>query len=484
MTVSRLPMSAQKGAFLPFIVLTLIPFILVIGMVFNTGAQVIRKQTLQNAADASALSQATLTARSMNLIAMNNTAITQAFALNIMGVTALPILVEMDVRAAKEGVEIGKLVVQAGTNAAACAASAGVNVVACGAAAVQGGEATARGLHLGFKIIDPLIDLHRDAISAAGFGTVADALGEMNRRVADEFPEQSAAMQSQIAQANSLRYRPRLIAAYTTPTDVPGAVRYVTTDLPVDLIDPLDLGQMETTVGAMAPIKRTGESGSASFPGQRLNFNEHGYTAGEGPYDRARQRAIDEITKVHDALEKKYPGPGSFSTWPNEPLSLDYEDALNIAWNLQSVLHQSLNLTGFSIDFIQVYALRQDFMDAVAGGVGGAGLFYDGNDLSVFAVTGDDLSGGPVFPSRFNNAPGAVYGMAQAEIYNDVYHDMYTQDWKAKLRSNSMLTDSEYRNAVVAALQHNRSGDGDLYAALSGLLSSLDASTLEAVNVH
>jgi hypothetical protein len=470
----------QQGAFLPFVVITMVPFVLVIGMLFNTGAQIIRRQEAQNAADAAALSHATLTARAMNLLAMNNTAITQVFAINILGVTSLPVLAEMDIAALKEQGEIASRALQAGEAAAACAAAP--NPLSCGYASYLGSEVAAREYHLIFNIFDPLIDLHRDAFSAVEFGTIAAALGEMNRRVVEEFPAQAAGMHAQLSELNGVGTAPRVTAAYAQMDDLPPDLRHISTDLPVNLVDIADLEAMETTVGAMAPIKRTGERGASAYPGDSRNFYSHGYDNGEGPYAHARERAVREMEEVKEALERRT--LALVFSGPRENVRQDYESMVDAAWNTQSVLHRVLNLDGFSIDFVQVYVLRQDFFDAIAGVGGLGGFVYDGNDLSVFATVGNPLVAGPVFPSRFFNRPGAVYGQAQAELYNSVYPDLYSQDWRAKLRPASMLNSDDYFERVRDNVGYDRDRDGDLFDPLASLMQRTDRSVLRALNVH
>lgn len=473
----------ERGAFLPFVVITMVPFILVIGMLFNTGAQIVRKEEAQNAADASALSHATLTARSMNLLAMNNTAITQAFAINILGVTALPVLAEMDVAAAKEQAEVAKRAAHAANAASTCAATPfPANIATCSYAGYVAGEVAAREFHLIFNIINPLVDLHADAFSAVEFGTIANALGEMNRRVVEEFPAQAAGMHAQLSGINGVGTTPRVTAAYAQMNDLEPELRHVTTDLPVDLVDLADLRRIESAVGAVAPIKRTGELGASAYPGDSRNFASHGYDNGEGPYEKGRQRAVREMEAVKDALEQRM--LALVFTGPNERVRQDYESMVDAAWNTQSVLHRVLNLDGFSVDFVQVYVLRQDFFDAIAG-IGGLGNFvYDGNDLSVFATVGNPLVAGPVFPSRFSNRPGAVYGQAQAELYNSIYPDLYSQDWRAKLRRASMLDSDEYLSRVRDNVGFDRDEDGDLFDPLAALMQRTDPSVMRALNVR
>ena len=477
---------------MPFIMLTIIPFTLVIGMVFNTGAMIIRKEKTQNAADAASLSQATLTSRSLNLIAMNNTAITQVFAIHILGQAAIVPFLEMTKGEIKEGVEIGSRGIQMATYIGPCAAVI-TSAVACPIVAGIGIEVGLRTAHHIINIFSPLAVIRSDLggftfTKVREFGKLSKALGEMNQRINTEFPSSALKMQQQIAGINGLAYFPRMIAAYTDVGKLKANQRYITTDLPIETVNISDPASL---VKGMLPIKLTGELGSNAFPTQRANFKAHGYKNGKGPYALAKPTAKKEMKKIKDALNKKYPAfpappptSGGF-LWPDEKINSNYSTILDATWNAQTITQTTL----LPPATVKVHVLRKDFLGAFGNLLGVEKVFYDGDKLSIFSVVADRAASGPVFQSRFNNAPGVVYAYSQAEIYNPVYPDAYTQDWHAKLRRSSMLEKSKFRDKIQAGIAHKRqddaSGNGDsIFDPLKTVLASLSSSTLEAMNVQ
>jgi hypothetical protein len=480
--------SREGGAFMPFIMLTIIPFTLVIGMVFNTGAMIIRKEKTQNAADAASLSQATLTSRSLNLIAMNNTAITQVFAIHILGQAAIKPLLEMGVKALKEQVEIPIRAAQ-GISAWVPTCNPAALFVGCIPAGLIAAEVIYREYHLLVKIVTPMGDILSDvggltATKVREFGKLAKALGEMNQRINTEFPTSALKMQQQIAGINGLAYFPRMISAYTDVRKLKANQRYITTDLPIDTVS---INDPASLIKGMMPIKLTGERGANAIPKQRANFKAHGYKNGKGPYNRAKPVAVREMKAIKDALQKKFPfyTPPGGKPQPDEKISSNYGSELNILWNAQSVSQVTILPTAT----VKVHKLRKDFLGAFGNLLGVEKVFYDGNKLSIFSVVADRAARGPVFQSRFNNAPGVVYAYSQAEIYNPVYPDAYTQDWHAKLRRSSMLEKEEFRNKIMAGIAHKRQddawGNGDsIFDPLKTVLASLSSSTLEAMNVQ
>jgi hypothetical protein len=73
--------SDEGGQVLWFFVLTIAALVMLVAFVFNTGKQVTRKIEMQNAVDTAAISGATWVARGLNVMSMNNVAMTQTFAL-------------------------------------------------------------------------------------------------------------------------------------------------------------------------------------------------------------------------------------------------------------------------------------------------------------------------------------------------------------------------------------------------------------------
>ncbi|MFT7459834.1 MAG: Flp pilus assembly protein TadG, partial [Planctomycetota bacterium] len=72
----------QSGQILVMFLISLLALVLVVLMVVNTGDQVAKKARVQNAVDAVVISEASWIARSLNMMSMNNVAITQAFGIH------------------------------------------------------------------------------------------------------------------------------------------------------------------------------------------------------------------------------------------------------------------------------------------------------------------------------------------------------------------------------------------------------------------
>lgn len=75
------PISRQRGQIIIFMMFAMIPIMLLMASIWNGGFLVVQKTRLQNATDTAVLMEASWTARSMNIMSMNNTALTQAQAI-------------------------------------------------------------------------------------------------------------------------------------------------------------------------------------------------------------------------------------------------------------------------------------------------------------------------------------------------------------------------------------------------------------------
>lgn len=74
----------ERGQISILVVLSLIPFVLLVAFIFNTGSQTIRKIEMQGAADAAAVTSAVSVARGMNLMVLNNNAMAEVLSLMIV----------------------------------------------------------------------------------------------------------------------------------------------------------------------------------------------------------------------------------------------------------------------------------------------------------------------------------------------------------------------------------------------------------------
>ena len=84
----------DRGQVLPVLMVAMLALVVFIALLFNTGQQTIARRQVQDAADAIALSEAVWVARSLNVMAMNQVALTQSFAVNVVSSAMLPTLTE------------------------------------------------------------------------------------------------------------------------------------------------------------------------------------------------------------------------------------------------------------------------------------------------------------------------------------------------------------------------------------------------------
>jgi len=70
----------DSGQIVPLFIFGALTLVFVVLLILNTGRQTQQRIEVQNAADAAVMTQASWVARSLNIISLNNTAITQAFA--------------------------------------------------------------------------------------------------------------------------------------------------------------------------------------------------------------------------------------------------------------------------------------------------------------------------------------------------------------------------------------------------------------------
>src|SRR5262245_32241268 len=73
----------ETGQISVLVVLGVIPFVLLVAFIFNSGSQTSRRIEMQGAADAAAVASAVNVARGMNFIVLNNNAMAEMLSLMI-----------------------------------------------------------------------------------------------------------------------------------------------------------------------------------------------------------------------------------------------------------------------------------------------------------------------------------------------------------------------------------------------------------------
>ena len=451
---------SRDGQIVPLAVIGMIPLVMLLGMIFNTSEQVVDKTRAQNAVDAAVMTQATWTARSLNIMSMNNVAITQTHAINVIGATLLPELIELSIESVKKFREH----LQNGQRCVSAASACGPFQPACvaGCVAVFGGLLA----HLTIVVIKPLIDIWQDLnIPVADFlfspvdlltggspdlpdGTTAlghisdfaqmgQALVKMNDYIAKQsatFAKQTVTGVSERNGLSPLNETLFLWAAYKKddPHGIP--VEEVAFGSKGSGSNPSSLAS-----GIGREICKTGYWGTAFFDptGSLLsldfNFQEHGYELYEGPFEVGRESVSGAIKKPRDALT-------SFPHFGSRP-SARFDNLIKVSYPAACSLRQFIKFPNGIIGSFTPYRVASD--------QGARPIFSHGtvnsdhrNSRDTWSLFGFSKIARPeetVMSGWFVNDPDAVYASAQAEVYNGVWYDLYTQDWHAKLVSTHML---------------------------------------------
>lgn len=461
----------QSGQIIILFVVGLMSLILLLSLIFNTGQQIDARIKAQNAADAAALSQSTAVARSLNVMSMNNVAITQAFTLNVLMTALLPELVEAS---AKAGAKAVQYAINIASYCSACAVPPFVSCIPC--AANIGLE-----VDLLLFVIIPLIDIWKDLGVTLdlekGFSqpifpppkirTAADitlSLVDMNKTLVREFPQTSADMAQALIARNNLGESPLFIAGDAFPQPRNGV--YTGTLLPVDRTQPIkgltDLTRLPDS--QHYGLCLTGTYGTpVQFPPAYWNMQQHGYPIRTGPYLIGRDAFANTINPPVNHLE-------GFPHYTN--VATDFEDIVKLAWPLacvgQTLFRGTLNLNAFTR--IDLYRIKKPHLLVNAIGA-------SRDDWSIVAIARQQQGSGALGGSRFPNPVDGHYAYAQAEVFNLVWYDLYTQDWQARLVPASQISDAARRRAIAGKIR-------GYHGELSDVLSQMPSTGSDIYNAH
>ncbi len=452
----------EHGQIVPMFILGLVSLVMLIVMLLNTGQNIVNRTEVQNAADAAAITQASWTARSLNVMAMNNVALTQAFAVSVVSAVLNATAIELEGHASLRLVEYGE---KASAPCAACLATGGLSCIPCGWYVFKAEKIIEKVMWPTGKIIDENFSL------PSRFGNLAIAFSDMNDHIASSFPDFTDGIQRGIADENDVD--PPL---FYPPAPSRGS-NLSATPLPVEDSDPLlDVFPILTT--KLPPKWRlcsAGEYGTHGLPLGIIdyfeNFIEHGYQRDEGPYTIARNNADQRISKPLEAIagwlhrHPRYRGEqqrgNNEFTRTLEPL---WQTMCSLRWRPSGEIPipppPSLSLYRITVRPNPPYpdTRSQETRDG----------------LSLVAFT-RRRARAAVVPGRFANPPSATYAYAQAEVYTEqAAHDLFTQDWRARLVPAKLL--ERRRNEVVRAVEE--------FSTLHELFGSLSPDELRRVNAH
>jgi len=321
----------QKGQIIIMMMFAAIPLLLLMAYVFNGGYLVAQKTKLQNTADTAALMETTWTARTLNIMSMNNTALTQSQAIASAGYTLERHLMDSGLTAGLvAGFYVGRIIGWAKKCTPWCPLVAGIVYIAMYIA-------------LNEEVLKPLYKLQLEVARSMhtnntnntsdhdqGFAKAAASFAKMNRILVEEFPKQLDSYSRGVATSNyndNIGYFRYLGWAEDSRTSQ-------TTDIPV--VEQSLRGALETLTGTGSgqpdPIKenssiakkisdtatkfrdledvfKAGLEGTQNNPYGSLsldyfgNFSQHGYANGLGPYNALRPNVEREFSELFFKLE-------------------------------------------------------------------------------------------------------------------------------------------------------------------------------------
>lgn len=245
----------------------------------------------------------------------------------------------------------------------------------------------------------------------------AYALERMNRIIVDQFPAFSAGVAGGVAARNGTD-RPIFYAGFDDPSYYTGyrkrkETRFNSTPLPVE----------EVALGGMPYLCITGVSGTPSQPNPDANWNfgAYGYPRDTGPFTWGRQQVAGNIE--------------------NLLLQLQFLSTVDELWE-EGCESRAL----FGERPLSLYRIKQ--APAASGRLAG-----QRDRWGILAFARHRRSGGAALPRVFSNPPGAQYGLAQAEIYNEAGYDLYSQDWRARLVPARLLAAGGHRGRILEAVR-------------------------------
>ncbi len=344
MPMKNMNLRKQRGQIIVFMMFAIIPLVLLMGMIFNGGYLVAQKTKLQNANDTSVLMEASWTARSLNIMSMNNTAMVQAQAITSTAFALEKPLMDAGLTSGLvAGFYVGRAWVVGSLCPPWCYLVSGIVYSAMYAALNQ-------------RVLNPLLDLqrkqkhaiHTDPESDQGFAKAAASFGRMNKILAEQFPESIEAYSDELLLANyseeasQVRYtawahrdsldRTKLDfpvndqSLRTAAGDVIGALRNSVGDVDEDSQSTGD--KVRDVMNTFLDIKDFSDVHNAGLMGSTRNpfipnldnydpkkpylvptfnyfgnFKHQGYAYGEGPFSTGRAEAERQFKEIFEKLE-------------------------------------------------------------------------------------------------------------------------------------------------------------------------------------
>jgi hypothetical protein len=112
-------------------------------------------------------------------------------------------------------------------------------------------------------------------------------------------------------------------------------------------------------------------------------------------------------------------------------------------------------------------------------GIDTSGVFFDRKDWSMVYLATSDV-GVPILSSGFKNVKGNFATLAQAEVYNTQWFDLYTQNWRAKMTPLSVLSSNRHRKLVYDVFKD----ENEILSAILNPNGQITEDQLEAITAH
>jgi hypothetical protein len=505
----------ERGNISQLLMLGAVPLFLMIALLFNTGALVSAKTRVQNAADAAAVTHASWEAHHLNLIAMNNVGLAQMFSVFMITEALTEVWVDAVARVSERLIEGAK----AQKECASTCKNAGHPIL----------------VGLCFEALCGNWQIHMAVMSAimsqllaieAVYGGITQGLptslrlilaySKANEHLVSEFPKFSKKIVDEVNNENDVKrvelftWDNPFLTREEGPREDPRALP-VRQGALIDLCQAADNGT-ENALGVLTDYRK--------------NFAVHGYENGKGPYEvskpfpievMTRGLGVDSITGLIGSLKggdlldggafpavlEALPGPmylmshrifmaPYFVIYP-EPKDLEplydeaqteddnkFKDTLKRNWD--AVCAGGSVLTFADVSPVKIYVLQSQ-AETLPGVPHAFGSFLSvRDDLAVMSFATDQDVGGPLAPTFYVRPTKGVYAQAQAQVYNPISHDLYTQAWSARLSPARFISEQKKRTAIGKWLS-GKTG----FRTLSRFYAKLDEvsdADVAAFNVH
>ncbi len=427
---------SRDAALAPIFGFVLLFFAWGIGAVINTGEVAYDKVRTQNAADILALAHADQMARDLNVMALNNIALTQMFVVGTVSLTMQLELIDIGVRVAMAEFQIARSAAQKCKGpppyVAFCLFIHSIPMIQV---LKVGADALA------------IQTRYRPDAGLATAGRLIGAFNRMNDYIVESFPRRAGQLLRMLADAN------RVDAFFVYPACLPGGSSECRGrgDEGGDL--PLERGGLASGAAHMEMCVAA-ERGSDGR--NRHDFMLRGFPIGKGPYtaggaanrphlrDHVNHTAgfasllpfFDSVMRNSDWLIR-YSTPPKYASRQSANDN-HFTDLMDGVWSMACGPASGLiSMAGLSLPLPRTYWIKDRSPASVmAPDVGFLAMDYE--KLARLVVVARQR-GGRFNPENFEEREDAYNAYAQALSFNPQALDLYTSRWTARLVPASLM---------------------------------------------